>query len=199
MARRADHSKEELMEMMIVAARDIIATEGVEALSARSLSRRIGYTPGTLYNHFKNLDDIVTAVNSRTLRSVGEAFARIKPDADGRRRLHAYGDAFLDYLAANGRLWNALFEFKREPGVPMPAWYIDNIGALVAIVAQCFVAMRPKVSQAEAEKAAKLVFASIHSVSSLRNSGRLELVMDRDIGPVVHELIDIHVTAFMHG
>lgn len=196
MARRADHSREELTELIIGAAGKLIATQGIEKFSARALSREIGYTAGTLYHHFKDLDDIVTAVNARTLAGLAKAFAAAQPVSDPRRMLHNYADAFLGYLQTNRHLWNALFEFKRAPGVEVPKWYVDAITALVRIIATCFTRIRPAATPEDAARAGQLVFVSIHSVSSLQGSGRLELVMNRDIGAVVHELVDIHIEAF---
>lgn len=199
MARRADHSKQELVELVIAAARDLIVEEGIDKLSARALSKRIGYAPGTLYNHFRDLDDIVTAVNARTLAGLGAAFAAAPPDADPRRRLHNLADAYVGYVAANARLWEALFEFKRAEGVPVPDWYRDTIEALARGIGPAFQALRPSASAEAAAEAGKLVFASIHSVSSLQSSGRLAILMDQDIHAVVHKLVDIHLTAFAAG
>jgi len=199
MARRADHSREELVELVVKTARTMIATQGVEKLSARALSSAIGYTPGTLYNHFKDLDDIVTAVNGGTLKALGEAFAAARPSDDPRQMLHNYADAFLGFLRDNAKLWNALFEFRRAEGAAVPKWYVDTINGLMRILAGCFQQIRPEGDAKQAAHAAQLVFASIHSVSSLQNSGRLGLVMDRDIGVVVHDIIDIHIKAYALG
>jgi len=199
LARRADHTKEELNELVVSGAHDLIVEEGIEGLSARSLSRRIGYTPGTLYNHFKDLDEIVTAVNARTIAGVAEAFAAAKRSRDPRQMLHNYADAFIGFIDANPRLWQALFEFKRSDGVAVPDWYRRSILSLAGTIAPCFKAIRPSASEAEAEEAGKLVFASIHSVSSLQKSGRLAFLLGRDTRAVVHELVDIHIKAFAQG
>jgi len=199
MARRADHSKEELTEMVIVAARDIIATEGVAKLSARSLSSRIGYTPGTLYNHFRDLDEIVTAVNARTLAGVAAAFANAEKSDDPRQMLHNYADAFIGFIFESGNLWAALFEFKRSDDVAVPAWYRDSIEGLARTIAPWFLKLRPDADPQKAAEAGKLVFASIHSVSALQSSGRLALLLDRDTRSVVHELVEIHIKAFAQG
>jgi AcrR family transcriptional regulator len=196
MARRADHSKEELATLVIGAAEAMIAGEGVESLSARALGREIGYTAGTLYHHFRDLDDIVTQVNARTLAGLAEAFRGAEVSSDPRRMLHNYADAFLGFLAARRNLWNALFEFRRQPGVEVPAWYVEAIAGLIRIIAKCFREIRPDLDEKIAAQSGQLVFASIHSVSSLESSGRLALIMDRDIGKVVHELVDIHIMAF---
>lgn len=127
MARRADHSREELVELVVEAARNMIAAQGVDKLSARALSGAIGYTPGTLYNHSRDLDDIVTIVNGGTLKALGAAFAGAKRSDYPRQMLHNYADAFLGFLRDNANLWNALFEFRRAEGVAVPQWYVDTI------------------------------------------------------------------------
>ena len=198
MARRADHTKAELAKLVIDTAEELIAEDGIDAFSARTLSRAIGYTAGTLYHHFKDLDDIVTQVNSRTLAGLALAFDDAEKVADPHQQLRNYADAFLGYISLKRNLWNALFEFRRKQGVAVPSWYIEAIASLINIVAECFQAIRPDLSEETCRRSGQLVFASIHSVVSLESSGRLGLVMDRDIRQVVRELIDMHVTAFRH-
>ena len=198
MARRADHTKQELVAMTIAAARTLIAEEGIENFSARALSRAIGYTPGTLYHHFRDLDDIVTHVNGLTISGVADAFAKAKRSSDPRRMLHNYADAFVGYIFENPKLWEALFEFRRAEGAEIPAWYRDSIEGLAQTIAPCFLKLRAGASKAEASEAAKLIFASIHSVISLHNSRRIALLLHRDARAIVHELVDIHITAFIH-
>lgn len=186
------------MAMTIAAAQKLIAEQGIDAFSARTLSREIGYTPGTLYHHFRDLDDIVTQVNGLTIRGVGEAFAKAKRSSDPKKMLHNYADAFVGYIFANDKLWEALFEFHRAAGIEIPSWYRDSIERLAQAIAPCFLALRKDATEPEASKAAKLIFASIHSVISLHNSRRLALLLDRDARAVVHELVDIHIAAFIH-
>ena len=198
MARRADHSKEELAKLVIESAETLIAEGGIDDFSARALSRAIGYTAGTLYHHFRDLDDIVTQVNARTLAGLAAAFHGAERSDDPRQMLHNYADAFLGFIRGHRNLWNALFEFKRQPDVAVPTWYVEAIAGLIRIIAKCFHEIRPDLDQTTAARSGQLVFASIHSVSSLESSGRLQLIMDRDIAKVVHELVDTHIVAFEH-
>jgi len=198
MARRADHSKEELAKLVIESAETLIAEHGIDQFSARALSRAIGYTAGTLYHHFRDLDDIVTQVNARTLSGLAAAFMGAERSDDPRKMLHNYADAFLGFIRTRRHLWTALFEFKRQPDVPVPSWYVDAIAGLIRIIAKCFHEIRPDLDERTAAQSGQLVFASIHSVTSLETSGRLQLVMDRDISVVVHELVDTHILAFEH-
>lgn len=198
MARRADHSKAEFETLVVDAAEDLIAREGIDRFSARALSSAIGYTAGSLYHHFKDLDDIVTRVNSRTLVGLAHAFSDAPPSEDPSAMLHAYADAFLNYIALKRNLWNALFEFRRTETGTVPDWYVEAIASLIRILAISFHQMRPDLPQGAALASSQLVFASIHAVVSLESSGRLALVMNRDIREVAHDLVDMHVLAFQH-
>ena len=136
MARRADHSKEELAKLVIEAAEKLISEQGIDDFSARALSREIGYTAGTLYHHFRDLDDIVTQVNARTLAGLAAAFRSAVPTGDPKKMLHNYADAFLGFIRERRNLWNALFEFRRQPDVAVPAWYVEAIAGLIRIIAR---------------------------------------------------------------
>lgn len=67
MARRSEHTKEQLQSIIVDMGEKIISENGLKALTARRLSQNIGYTVGTLYNKFSNLDQIILHVNAKTL------------------------------------------------------------------------------------------------------------------------------------
>ena len=67
MARRSDHSREELRAMALKAGREIIMEQGVKNLTTRAVAKRMGYSPGTLYMLFENADDLKFAINVGTL------------------------------------------------------------------------------------------------------------------------------------
>lgn len=53
---------ENLRERVLKAARETLVTEGYQALSMRSLARRAGVAPGTLYNYFRDKEEIVATL-----------------------------------------------------------------------------------------------------------------------------------------
>ena len=70
MARRSDHSRDELRKMTLNAAGRIIAERGLDGLSIRGIAQEIGYTSGTLYQLFRNLDDLIIATHILTLQDL---------------------------------------------------------------------------------------------------------------------------------
>ena len=78
MARRAEHSRDDLTERAAAAVADIVGEGGYGALTMRNVARRIGYSVGTLYNLFDNLDDMVLGVNGRTLDALDARLAQAR-------------------------------------------------------------------------------------------------------------------------
>jgi AcrR family transcriptional regulator len=93
-----------LIEALVAAAVDLIAAEGVEALSLRGVSKRVGVSPGAPFRHFKNKAQLLTAVAeqsmSRLTQAVELALADCK-DGDPIARLTAIGHGYLDWALGN--------------------------------------------------------------------------------------------------
>ena len=89
MGRRSIHSPEELRELIIHATTEIVEQDGLEGLSAREIAKRIGYSPGTLYNVFENLDDILLTIEARLLDRLADGWRnrRSGPPQERLRRL----------------------------------------------------------------------------------------------------------------
>ncbi|MGB2336434.1 MAG: TetR/AcrR family transcriptional regulator, partial [Alcanivorax sp.] len=67
MARRNQHSREELQALAIDAVRELVVEQGLGKLSVRKVAEKIRYTPGMLYHVFANLDDLILHANAATL------------------------------------------------------------------------------------------------------------------------------------
>ena len=67
MARRSDHSREELYALILDSARSIVEEDGFSGLTARRVASSIGYAPGTIYNLFSNLDDLILHLRGKVL------------------------------------------------------------------------------------------------------------------------------------
>ena len=76
MARRSDHTKDELKELIFTVSRDIVIKEGFRELSARKIASKIGYTVGTLYNFYTNLDELILQINAKTLDDLYECLIK---------------------------------------------------------------------------------------------------------------------------
>lgn len=71
-------------DRVLQAARELLAAEGLEALTMRALARRLGVQPNTLYSHVASKAALVEALLDEVLADV-----RVSDEADWRAGLHA--------------------------------------------------------------------------------------------------------------
>lgn len=93
-----------LVDALIAAAVELIAMKGIENLSLRDLSKRVGVSPGAPFRHFKNKAELVTAVAeqsmSRLTQAVKDALDACE-SVDPLARLRAVGSGYLNWALGN--------------------------------------------------------------------------------------------------
>jgi AcrR family transcriptional regulator len=195
MGRRGDHSFEELSKMILDAAYDILEEEGYTKLSTRKIATKIGYTVGTLYNVFQNLDDIFIHINGRTLDKLIEHLniAVAKDSKDNKIKLLA--QAYIDFSKENFNIWSTLFEYRFEEGHQIPKWYNEKVNNLYGVVEK---SIRPLLSpkhQAEVKEIITVLWSGIHGICILSIKGKL----DRTGVESASVLVDHFLTNYMNG
>ncbi|MBN9018860.1 MAG: TetR/AcrR family transcriptional regulator [Rhizobiales bacterium] len=184
MARRNDHSAAELKQLALAAARTIASEEGLRGVTVRRVAERIGYAPGTIYNLFANLDDLIVQVNGETLRGLGAALAQVG-GGDPSTRARRMTDAYFDYVELAPRLWAMLFDHRLPDGVGLPDWYRLELDRLIGDAARHLGPALGDRSPADARRAVVAIWASLHGIATLSVSKKLGLVADvpaRELG-----------------
>lgn len=107
--RRAQH-KTELRQAILDAAGALFLSEGYDGVSMRRIAAQIGYTPTTLYLHFKNRDEILLALLNDGYTRFGAALAEAAArKRDPLRRLEAIGQAYIAFGLANPLHYQLMF------------------------------------------------------------------------------------------
>ena len=101
MARRSDHSRPELTRLALDAARGIVVKDGITALSGRKIASEIGYTVGTLYQIFDDMDDLVERMNAETLAHLYDHCRQGEDRDDIGARLKAFGLLFMEFASGH--------------------------------------------------------------------------------------------------
>jgi AcrR family transcriptional regulator len=201
MGRRSSHTPQQLRALVLDAAQEIIEAQGLAGLSAREIARRIGYSPGTIYNLFSNLDDVVLNVEARVLdaldRRLGDAQRASDGASDGSHgdRLARLARAYLAFTHEQPRLWNLLLEHHRPPGAELPPWYRQKLEALMAQVERALAPCFAPGSEAERQRAARALWAGVHGITSLSTADKLSVVTTE----TAERLIDDLVATYMAG
>ena len=80
-------NKENIRPSLLSAGCRLVEEKGAEYLTARKLSEASGYSVGTIYNQFANMDEFICALNLETLRELQKRMEPIKTSTLGRMLL----------------------------------------------------------------------------------------------------------------
>lgn len=171
MARRQDHTPEALRALLLQAARDIVTAKGLRGLTARALAARVGYTPGTIYNVFTDMDGLLLAVHGETLTALGAALKQtIAATPPGFARITALAQRYCRFAEDHVALWLALFATPHRGR--LPRWYQQQLQALFTLLEeQLRLCLGHGV--AESRRTARLLWACLHGITMLTLDGRL--------------------------
>ncbi len=173
MGRRSDHSRPELKELALRAAKDIVLTEGASALSTRKVAAAMGYTAGSLYLVFENLEALILELNGATLDALQLALRdTAQRHTDEAASLPALAEAYVQFAYEHWPLWSLIFERPR-PLAP-PAWYTERIAQMFLFVEERLQRVAPERSAAEIHLAAQALWGGVHGACSFGVTGRLD-------------------------
>ncbi len=175
--------------MIIETATEIVREHGLSGLSAREIAKRIGYSPGTLYNVFKDRDEIVLQVEGQHLDRLAEHLGQVGGDLDPRARILALAEAYLAFTHADPHLWNLLFEHRLGEGRDAPEWYQAKLDELMRCLEQSLQELMPGMPAPEIERTARVLWAGVHGVTSLSTSDKLSNVTSEAAEILVRELV----------
>jgi AcrR family transcriptional regulator len=181
MARRSDHSREALEELILAEAHALMAETGIQRFSAREVAKRIGYSVGTLYNVFGSLDRLLLAVNSRTfLVWAAEIAARLEEAQAEADRIACLVRAYFDFAIRNPNLWTAIYEHRLPAGETIPEAYHRQRGELTSILEAEIARVLPAGAADRARPLARSLLATVHGHVVLMINGTFALLGEED-------------------
>lgn len=193
MGRRAEHSPEQIKTMALDSAAEILHEQGLAGLSTRHIAKRMGYTAGTLYQAFANLDDLVLQLNQRTIIGMGEALnGAVQAKATPEQSVRALCKAYLDFGRKHGPQWELLFQRQWPEGFVYPAWYVAEMGkSLTVFERELQRLMGVKATPHQVTLAGRSVWCAMHGIHALYASGRLEKLGVSNLDELVNFQIDM--------
>jgi AcrR family transcriptional regulator len=195
MGRRSSHSPEALRELILGATEDLVQQGGLASLSAREIARSIGYSAGTLYNCFENLDDLILHVEARVLDRLDRELAAVELTSTPEEHVQRLARRYLSFTLQQPKLWNLLFEHHLPATAVVPAWYQDKLDALLGRVEAALRPMATKTSPVELQRAARVLWAGVHGITSLATAEKLSNVTH----DTAQRLVDDLVTNYLAG
>jgi len=197
MARRSDHSRDELREMTLTAAEQIVVEQGYEGLSARKVAAAIGYTVGTLYLVFENLDDLILHINARTLDRLHARMTELQANAgDASDYLLQLGETYIAFADEDPHRWAMVFEHRFSENRSVPEWYQEKIARMFAMVEEGLEPLAKDHTRQEITQAARALWGGVHGICILALTDNLGVVGVESVQGLTQSLISNYLKGF---
>ncbi len=180
MARRSDHTRDELKELMIKSAREIILEKGLMGLTAREVASKIGYSAGTIYNVFSNLDEIVFHLEVEALEILENVLCDIPENADPAEQLQAFTSQYLLFIEKHFMFWQLLIEHKAPHDMQLPGWYKEKFDRIIALVEDRVSPFHTDNDTEGIRRSARVFWAGLHGIILLSGTDKLAIVAKVD-------------------
>lgn len=165
----------ELKEACILAAREVIAERGVENLSLREVSRKLGVSHQAPYKHYPSRDHLLAEVMRRCFESFARALdARARHD-DPARDLESLGRQYLAYAAAHPLEYRLMFgtpwpEPAEHPQLVQDAVHaFDVLRGVLRAMYGAEAAMR-----AQVDLQAMFIWSAMHGLASIQQANVMD-------------------------
>ncbi len=191
MGRRSDHDRDELFELTVQAGQKILAKKGLEGVTARNVAGAIGYSPGTIYNLFDNLDGLLFEINSRTFDDLVDRLRSVPAQTDVVEHLIAFAVTYLEFVSSAPHSWEAIFFHNASHKAP--ASLLEKIEAPLKIVEEVLARLPKPLSQDELRLSARVLWSSVHGICLLVLSDKLGTISMKSVEPLIRALIENYI------
>lgn len=173
LARRADHSRDDLTEIALATATRIIETEGLQSLTTRKVAAEIGYSPGTIYNLFEDFDALISRVNIRTMQKFNASLGKVQLSGDAISDAKEILQVYLDFISMNPSLWASNITHGSREDIQQPAEFLQELDKAFQKVEAAIAPLFDADSKREAWISARVLWASLQGIVSMPANARI--------------------------
>ncbi|PJC85518.1 TetR family transcriptional regulator [Vibrio sp. HA2012] len=167
MARRNDHTRDELIALTLNTVKDFLSSHSYHELSLRKIAGMIGYVPSTLVNVFGNYDLLLLNVVAQTVDELQEAsLAAIKHTQDPRQALYELALCYHAFAKKNPYRWQLIFQHNLH-GESLPDWQSERIKSMTGMLENLIEQLAPERSEKERLEASRVLWAGVHGITLL--------------------------------
>lgn len=163
MARRGDHTLEQIKNMVLVAAEDLVAEGGLTLLRVRNIAVKIGYTVGSIYMVFESMDDLILHIKGRTLDTITEEMERIESNKP-EQCLEELAGVYIRYASQNLNRWSMVFEHRLPENIEIPGWYQKKLDNVYGKFEDQYALLAPELSPTQLRQTALALLGGIHGI-----------------------------------
>lgn len=167
MARRNDHTREQLIALTLNTVKDFLEENSYHELSLRKIANMIGYVPSTLVNVFGNYNLLLLHVVAQTLDELSEEAKLVVGECqDHKVALSELAYCYHDFAQKHPHRWQLIFEHNMN-GETLPEWQTQRIDSMTGMLEQLLRALAPERSEDEVLKASRVLWSGVHGITLL--------------------------------
>ena len=192
MARRNEHSLDEIKAMVLNAAENIIINEGYSALTVRKIAMEMGYTVGSIYMVFASMADLILHIKAKTVDDLNQQLQQL-PDCAPDQYIAELAKAYLTFARQNLNRWSMIFVRDTE----IPEWYQEKIDRIFSQVETRFAQLAPGCSPQQSKQAARALWSGIHGICILSMTDQQDAAGLNDVENTVILLVKSFINGWM--
>ncbi|AIU67355.1 TetR-like C-terminal domain-containing protein [Vibrio coralliilyticus] len=167
MARRNDHTREELIALTLDTVKDFLSENSYHELSLRKVANMIGYVPSTLVNVFGNYNLLLLHAVAQTLDELAEeAKIVVSQSQDPKTALYELAYCYHDFAQRHPHRWQLIFEHNMN-GETLPEWQAERIDNMTGMLEQLLQVLAPHRSSKEVLQASRVLWSGVHGITLL--------------------------------
>jgi AcrR family transcriptional regulator len=192
-ARRKEHTHEQIRHMAISAVVEHLKCDSVDSLSLRKVATAIGYAPSTLINIFGSYQYLLLAVSEQTLQQLASQLQLIHPMAP-KQSIERMALVYNQFALENRRCFRLVFELTMTDEQPLPDAHLKLIKSLFSEVESQLHCYFPSASEQEIEMMSRVLWGGIHGLTCLSLDEKLF-----EAQSCVEDMLISHVHSYIDG
>ena len=190
MARRSEHSQEEIKEMVLKAAESIVIEEGFSELKVRKVAMEIGYTVGSIYMVFDNMADLIMHVKGKTLDDIDEQLKLLVTDEKAEKIIGQLAKSYAAFAEQHYNRWNMVFEHHLAENATVPDWYQKKVDGIFGLIEFQFERLSTSHNEEQRKMAARTLWSGVHGICTLSLTGKMDLLGSNNMNEAVVLLVE---------
>jgi AcrR family transcriptional regulator len=188
---RKEREKERMRSLVLKAAMELFLGEGYESVSLRKIADKIEYSPATVYNYFKDKDEILYTLHNIAFEKFYEELSKSNRIKKPLERLKKLGKLYINFALNNPQHYDLMFimnspirkVFSEED------WTVGlkSFQLLKDCVSDCI--KEGNIKYANANTAAFSVWSFVHGVVSLIIRKRCMMIPDKHLKHVANDAL----------
>ncbi|USD64453.1 TetR-like C-terminal domain-containing protein [Vibrio sp. SCSIO 43136] len=167
MARRNDHTREELIALTLENVKNFLSEHPHHELSLRKVANMIGYVPSTLVNVFGNYNLLLLRAVAQTLDELAEEAGNAVANAQSPiEALHKLAHCYHDFAMAHPYRWQLIFQHTMN-GEELPEWQSERINGMTGMLESLLRPIIPAQADTSVEHASRVLWAGVHGITLL--------------------------------